>query len=775
MSRLVPFHQCIARPDDEEGTVYLLSSHLDNVGSEMEDWSDDPHIRMLLQLAGLCHDVTKAHTEWQRYIRKEKKKGPSHAPSSAFLFSYIAYQYLQGIGVWERYRREWLWLVRDIADHHGNLDSLQEYDWVKEYEWKKIDLKGCAQFLHKYVPFVELSMEQLSDWMWKVEELIEEVLDELDTSYKEVNDNQMMMELQRWRHYTTALIASDRLGVKSVLPGAFSTKDCEKSIFHLQRYCTEKSIHPMAMIRQRAKEEIIEKWRNNRSARFYSLEMPTGYGKTIASLHLALEMINEYNYRKIIYVAPYLSIIEQTAKTIKEAIQQEVLQHHSLSFIMEDEERVLQHSLGIETWSHKIVCTSFQQFARAIFPKRAQHVLRRTFLEKSIIIVDEPQIFQSEGWNVFLTGLEAVACLYDLRVIFLSATMPPFQYGLSSTPILLSSALTERQQRYIVKRTEKMDEHEAAVFLSACSSSCKAMILNTIEDAYRVYKAVKPIDSNAYLVHGLMIPLHKQSVIQQIKSRLADKLPITVVSTQILEAGVDVSFETVIRANAILPSLIQAAGRVNRHLENNQQGTLWILPFYRGGQKDTRQPIYSRFLTGLTDELTAKQETWLESEFQSLIVLYYEKMFSHNTYEAEKIMIQEAYEGQWNKLSQYEPFGHDYVKLPLFINWNWSTYVDYLPSYITKLMQKYDVGSPIDIYEKFQDKQWMNQLSFEERKRFISLVYSFVINVPVSYALKVANKEDFLQKRIPLLEDTDAYDQQLGLIFAFEDQFDTII
>ncbi|GIW50253.1 MAG: CRISPR-associated helicase/endonuclease Cas3 [Anoxybacillus sp.] len=779
MSHLIPFSKCIARPNDQD-RKYPLENHLANVCEWMKNWTDDPHIKVLLILAGLCHDMTKAHIDWQKYIKGIGTKGPAHAPSGAFLFSYLAYQYLEKEKVWEKYCREWLWLLRDIADHHSHLHPLSDMNWVKQYEWAKIDVDGYVSFLNKYIPHLYVQKEQLSEWVWRVDEIVEEVLHELDTSYQESHYRYWMSEIQRWRHYTTALISGDRFDVKSICPAIISVWQRDESLVYLQKYCAKKNLHPMSSVRQQAKEKIIDEWRRNHSSRFYTVNMPTGYGKTIASLYLALEMLQTYDYKKIIYVAPYLSIIEQTAKTIEEALNQNVLQHHSLSMLKDDKKRLSladdedRLSLAIEAWANGIVCTSFQQWTRAMFPKRAQHALRRSFLEKSVIIIDEPQIFQPEGWNVFLLGLEAMVERYDLRVIFLSATMPPFQYGLSQPPISLSVQATEAHNRYKVKRTESMDEKQAAMFLSKCNSKSKAMILNTIEDAYRVYKEIKSLETNVYLLHGLMIPIHKQAVIKQIQYRLLEQLPTTVISTQIIEAGVDVSFETVVRANAILPSIVQAAGRVNRHLEK-EKGLFWIMPFYRGGEMDTRHPIYDRFLTSITDEILMEKETWTEFELTSVVQKYYEKMFAHNTYEATKRMIQEAYEGNWNKLSEYEPFGKDYLRLPLFVDWDWEEYIQYVSPDVIRLMQHYDVHCPMEVYEKFQDQAWLKRLSFEERKRFMILVHAFVVNVPIKYALKVASKEQFLQKRIPLLEDTEAYHPKLGLTFSFDEQFDCII
>src|SRR5690606_18656594 len=125
-------------------------------------------------------------------------------------------------------------------------------------------------------------------------------------------------------------------------------------------------------------------------------------------------------------------ILEQTSLTIQDAMKERALEHHSLAILdVEDKQRAEENQLAMEAWAHSIVCTSFNQFWKALFPIRAQDVLRRVFLKDSVVIVDEPQIFNPEVWNLFLCGLESLSDLFNLKVVFLSATMPPFSYGLS--------------------------------------------------------------------------------------------------------------------------------------------------------------------------------------------------------------------------------------------------------------------------------------------------------------------------------------------------------
>lgn len=133
MSGIVPFARCIARPDEEE-KQYWLSDHLlavkQTIESRLQGYTNDVVIIRLAGLSGICHDFVKCHREWQRYIKKERRQGPNHAPEGAFLFSYIGYHWLQAQKRWPEYATIWLWLTRDIADHHGALKNIGDEKWM---------------------------------------------------------------------------------------------------------------------------------------------------------------------------------------------------------------------------------------------------------------------------------------------------------------------------------------------------------------------------------------------------------------------------------------------------------------------------------------------------------------------------------------------------------------------------------------------------------------------------------------------------------------------
>lgn len=755
--------------------------HLLHVRQAMENMyqNGDDRLIQLVGLAGLCHDLAKSHQQWQQYIRDENiKRGPTHAACGAFFFSFWGYHLLQSDDSWEEFCINWLWLTRDIADHHSELHNLSNDQWIRRYDWDMYDLRGMKTFIQAQFPAlynISFDEEVLEDWVDDVNELVQDARDELFLAYEQWEPLILMKKLQKWRTLTTALIAGDRFDAKTTETTWIDTNahlDYQKRI---DRYCAKNQGHPLSAVRIQAQANVFQQLKQEPDQLFYALDMPTGYGKTITALKMATWFGEQQGYKKIIYVAPYLSILEQTARVIEEAMDTKVLEHHSLALLdRNDEQRVASSQLAMEAWAHSIVCTSFKQFSKALFPRRSQDVLRRAFLQDSVVIIDEPQIFQPEVWNVFLCGLEALGSLLNLKVIFLSATMPPFAYGLTRPPVTLQVTSLAENDRYTLRMVEAQDETTLSHFMYEQERQSQAVILNTIEDAFRVYKNIDA--KHTYLLHGLMTPLHKKMTIERIRSalRAGDQVPLYVVSTQVIEAGVDVSFQHVARALPILPSIVQAAGRVNRHQEGGQKGLISLFPFYREGVTNTRSFIYPVDLQKITDQLIQEKEEWRESELTHLVRLYYDEMFRQNTYEGVLKRIQDAYEGEWKALSDIQPFKQHMLTLPLFVPWDPEGDHEALPSSFVTLQKEFQLKNGADVYERYRDPSYMEQLSFDERKQFMILFHYYVLNLPVKKALQVASKEDFLHHRIPILTGTDAYDSELGLKAPFE-EYDNFI
>lgn len=785
MSGLVSFNKCLARPGS------MLREHLINVRRTMEYFFEDSdrHLRKLIGLAGLCHDLGKSHAEWQEYINKKREEGPNHSACGAFFFSYLGYNLLQVMNKWDEYCVFWLWLVRDIADHHSKLKHLADDAWLKRYSWEMYDLPGIEEFVHEQydeLQFLTLNEESLENWIDNGDEAIEEALDSLNFGFKRWSPLELMNKLQLWRKVTTSLIGGDRFDVTSLDTNWTDGPQHAQYSSNIDQFCDEKRDHPLSKVRMSAQKEIMQQLKEDPNQMFYTLDMPTGYGKTITALKMATWLGTKQGYRKIIYVAPYLSILEQTSLTIQDAMKERALEYHSLAILdVEDKQRAEENQLAMEAWAHSIVCTSFNQFWKALFPIRAQDVLRRVFLKDSVVIVDEPQIFNPEVWNLFLCGLESLSDLFNLKVVFLSATMPPFSYGLSKEPKTLQVKAPPGYDRYNLEIIEEKDERSLAKFLKEKKYSSQAAILNTIEDAYRVYEKISKDETNKdnfYLLHGLMTPLHKKVIIEKIKLALSNiehsEYPLYVISTQVLEAGVDLSFQHVARALSILPSIVQAAGRVNRHNEGTNKGVISVFSFKRLGEKDTRSYIYPKNLQKITDHILFERYSWTETELTALVQKYYKEMFSQNTYEGILVSIKDAYEGDWEQIAQFNPLGEDYLRLPIFVPWDPDeAEKELLSEKLRKfifLQEKFKVTNGYDLYDLYIDSNYMAKLSFEDRKHFMILFHHYVINVPVKKALHIVGEEDFLNNRIPSLSGADFYDSKIGLVVPFAD-FDCFI
>ncbi|HZJ76787.1 MAG TPA: CRISPR-associated helicase Cas3' [Oscillospiraceae bacterium] len=773
MSGIKVFNESKARPGS------LLVEHLKDVKASIEYYlkAYDKELVELAGLAGICHDVGKNHINWQDYIDDDNgtTRGPNHSDFGAFVFSYLGFHLLNKSDLWEIYQIQWLWLIRDIADHHGTLKNLSDEYWIKSYYWDKYDLMGIEKFIHKIYEKLEdisINAQELGNWIDEVGGHIREVRFSLYSEKEDLELLELATELQKWRILTTGLIMGDRFNVRNVESTRISKKDNDIYMANIQKFCLKNQNQPLSTVRMKAQGHIMQELETYPDGRFYTLCMPTGYGKTITSLKMAGWFIEKQDYKKIVYVAPYLSILEQTGETIRKAMGEKPLEHHSLAILDEsDEQRTGENQLWMESWAHSIVCTSFNQFSKAIFPKRAQDVLRRTFLRDCIVIIDEPQIFSPDIWNLFLCGLEGLSNLLNLKIIFVSATIPPFDYGLSTNPISLRVGPIFKGERYkLYVEREKRDETSLGNLLKNNKVKSQAAILNTIEDAYRVYKELN-ID-NAYLLHGLMIPIHKKLIIEKIKDDLENEnYPLYLVSTQVIEAGVDVSFENVFRALPILPSIVQAAGRVNRHGEG--EGNIRTFPFYRLSKRDTRRFIYPGELIEITDRLMGGKEVFGENELTDLVKEYYSIMFKQNTYEGSLYYLERAYSGMWEELSKFKPFSDNYLRLPIFVPWDPGKEVLSDKRFVF-LKDKFRVENSNEIYEKYSDYDYMCELSFQDRKQFMILFYHYVLNLPVKHALKVASKEDFLNSKIPKLNDSYAYDEKIGFKTPFE-EYDNIL
>lgn len=329
---------------------------------------------------------------------------------------------------------------------------------------------------------------------------------------------------------------------------------------------------------------------------FFRLTAPTGSGKTRSALSFALEHARANGLRRVISVAPYLSITDQTADAYRALLGDAgVLEHHSDASRHDDpadgseDPDILWRRLATENWDAPVVVTTAVQFFESLFSNRTSKCRKLHRIAKSVVILDEVQTLPS---NLLLPMLEMLRQLVDyagVSVVFSTATQPPYERvpELAILPPVTELAPDPAGAFAALKRVayewpapdERRDWDEIAATIDALPQVLA--VFNTRGNALEVLDRLG--DPAPLHLSTLLCPLHRRAVIAEIKRRLAANEPCRVIATQVVEAGVDLDFPVVLRAIGPLERIVQAAGRCNREGNRAQPGRMIVVDPVEGG------------------------------------------------------------------------------------------------------------------------------------------------------------------------------------------------
>ncbi|MHB1896167.1 MAG: CRISPR-associated helicase Cas3' [Metallibacterium sp.] len=310
----------------------------------------------------------------------------------------------------------------------------------------------------------------------------------------------------------------------------------------------------------------------------FSLTVPTGGGKTLSGMAFALEHARIHGKRRVIHVIPYTSIIEQTADIFRDIFGESVIEHHSNAESAPDAETSASR-LACENWDAPIVVTTNVQFFESLFAARTSRCRKLHNLVDSVVILDEAQLLPPEFLQPMLDVLNLLSRHYGVSVVLSTATQPALstrEYfdarqnlrGLDNVRELIDDpdalyAALERIHVHLPPDWHAPTDWPALADALTARDSALA-IVNTRKDARALWEQLQQRAPGALHLSALMCGAHRSQVIADIRARLQARIPTRVVSTQLVEAGVDVDFPVVYRALAGLDSIAQAAGRCNR-------------------------------------------------------------------------------------------------------------------------------------------------------------------------------------------------------------------
>lgn len=336
------------------------------------------------------------------------------------------------------------------------------------------------------------------------------------------------------------------------------------------------------------RRRVVENCRSaaNHSAGIFSLTVPTGGGKTLSSLSFALRHALAHGQQRVIYVVPFTSIIEQNAEVIREILAPlqsasftPLIEHHSS---LSPEKESTQSRLATENWEAPIIITTAVQFYESLFAAKTSRCRKLHNIANSVVILDEAQSLPVDFLKPCLRVIQELADHYHTTAVLCTATQPAVHYDEDEFPIGLKNC------REIIADTQTLFDALKRVeieFIGDLTDSSLAhrladhpqvlCILNRRKHAQQLFQMLG--DGEGYFhLSALMCPEHRSLILTEIRQRLSDGLPTRVISTQLIEAGVDVDFPVVYRALAGLDSIAQAAGRCNRNGKLPEPGLTYI-------------------------------------------------------------------------------------------------------------------------------------------------------------------------------------------------------
>lgn len=513
-----------------------LIDHLQNTANLSAEFAKEFNAEDWGYICGLLHDIGKYSIAFQKRIQNN---GPKVDHSTA--------------GAKEAFRMKLGPIAYCIAGHHSGMPDTGGYA-------DGCDSTSLMARLNKFV----------LDYSWFEKELVLPTTP--DKLYLQGDEKQPYFTLSVFtRMLFSCLVDADFLDTESFMKQGIVNRNMGESLQflqrklmeHIQTWLNNEDLSTVNGHRSQILRNCIQHSSGERG--FYKMTMPTGSGKTIASLAFALNHALKNNMKRIIYVIPYTSIIDQNAKVFKDILgKSNVLEHHS-QIEFKDTEELKMNQLASENWDAPIIVTTNVQFFESLFSNRSSKCRKLHNITNSVIIFDEVQMLPKKYLKPCVAMMEELVRNYKCTEVLCTATQPALDSLFSDCVRMTELCPNLKEQFNFFKRNtiQNMgDVMEEDIVESLKNENRALCIVNTRKCAQRIYNQIK--GEGVYHLSTTMYPQHRIKMISEIKNRLKDRKKCVVISTSLVEAGVDFDFRNVYREIAGLDSIMQAAGRCNR-------------------------------------------------------------------------------------------------------------------------------------------------------------------------------------------------------------------
>lgn len=600
----------LAHYDKENGNKQGLKNHLFNVAQNAKKYASSIGQGDVLYLIGLFHDLGKSDQLFQDKLKNNTNKHVNHSYAGAKYLTVMISKTLHISNLEVKLFTDIVSYV--ISAHHGMFDvyyddgtqEAVQFHFNKLYKRReRADEFENYHFSTDVVSFAKQIEDQLQYQGYRnLTELIRKSFRNFNSAWHKLSprdeDESAYYSGCMVRLYLSLLKNADIVDTINAYDLVLENKNENPNLIETYYSSVEKlydSFGKPKSLLNRIRTNIAERVKlrgDNDSVGIYRMNLPTGAGKTNLSLRYATHQMLNQGKKRFFYITPYLSVLEQNAAAMKKIIGEDgVLEHHSNVIqkygeddelqIKADEINEVQAEYLIDSWDSPVVLTSMVQFFQTLFKTKSANLRRFSSLIDSVVILDEIQSLPIEVTSIFNLSMNFITSIMNTTVVLCTATQPVYDSkaikhqlvygGKNAEPVDLVTISDEERKVFTRTILQKFDESDAKTSLVELSEyilekqESILVIVNTKTTVSKLYHLlIEKTELPIYQLSTNMCPQHRLDIIEEIKDKLNSDRPLICISTQLIEAGVDVDFDHVIRSYAGIDSIVQAAGRCNR-------------------------------------------------------------------------------------------------------------------------------------------------------------------------------------------------------------------
>lgn len=553
----------------------MLIDHLRGVErtiGEIARWHEfdlDPNE---VALIALSHDIAKEHPQFQKHLCNPRVRYSHAGPSSFFTLQ----------------QSENLFLTELVRNHHG---QFQNIDAVRNY-WFSRDIEDMGEAMEAILPGYKLSETKFHTFLDRL----------LQTGWNEE-------DWYRARLLASMLTTADRMDAMNLEPFRYEKPERKLTYAQITGALPPSDISGW---RKQLAQVVLDKVNKMENGGMYTLSLPTGAGKTLLGIEAALRM----HPKTIVYCLPFISIVDQVSEIAQNLFPKVQQDHH----LIEGENAFIQ---AYRYWNEPFIVTTFAHFWEILYSPRMNDTMNFHRLKDAFVILDEVQSIPSDYWTGFGKTLQFLSKKMNTTFLLMTATQPEIIEGIELSRPVAALSRSPAPNRYVVTRVGRAPLETLPSLVPESGSGL--VILNTRQSALSAYRMIaqEERDRKLFFLSRWVTPADRSQRLNRVKQSLSEGCECLLVSTQVVEAGIDLDFQWVIRDMAPLDSIVQAAGRCNRN-RSASLGKVYVPEFITEKEHPFTSYVYdSRHLSATRKTLP---ESFSEKESAPLIRQYYQEL-----------------------------------------------------------------------------------------------------------------------------------------------------